>query len=65
MKKAIISALAAFMIGNAAHGQIGEPRNDLAIGINGGYTLNRMMFNPTIQQNLKGAPTFGFTLRYT
>ena len=34
MKKAILSALAAFMIGNTtAYGQIGEPRNDLAIGI--------------------------------
>ena len=66
MKKAIFSALAAFMIGNTtAYGQIGEPRNDLAIGINGGYTLNQMMFDPTIQQHFKGAPTFGFTLRST
>ena len=66
MRKKLLSALAVAMVTcTAAYGQIGEPRNDLAIGVNGGYTLNQVMFNPTIQQNLKGAPTFGFTLRYT
>lgn len=45
--------------------QIGEPRTDLALGFNGGYTLNTVSFNPTIQQNMKGAPSFGFVARYT
>ncbi len=45
--------------------QVGDHRNDFAIGINAGYTLNSMMFDPTIQQKMKGAPTFGFTARYT
>ena len=66
MRKAILAALFASMAGSVAtYGQIGEPRNDLAIGINGGYTLNQVMFNPSIQQKFKGAPTFGFTMRYT
>lgn len=49
----------------SAYGQIGEPRNDLAVGFNAGYTLNKVSFSPTVQQKLKGSPTFGFTARYT
>lgn len=45
--------------------QIGDARRDLAIGFNGGYTLNQVSFNPSINQTFKGAPTFGFTARYT
>ncbi|WP_195996574.1 outer membrane beta-barrel protein, partial [Paraprevotella clara] len=66
MRKAFLIAIAACCIGTSkVYGQIGEPRNDLAIGFNAGYTLNQVMFNPTIQQKFKGAPTFGFTARYT
>lgn len=66
MRKAFLVAVAAccLMI-SKVYGQIGEPRNDLSIGFNVGYTLNQVMFNPTIQQKFKGAPTFGFTARYT
>lgn len=60
MRKAFLIAIAACCIGTSkVYGQIGEPRNDLAIGFNAGYTLNQVMFNPTIQQKFKGAPTFG------
>ena len=66
MRKTFLIAIAACCIGTSkVYGQIGEPRNDLAIGFNAGYTLNQVMFNPTIQQKFKGAPTFGFTARYT
>ena len=66
MRKAFLIAIASCCIGiSKVYGQIGEPRNDLAIGFNAGYTLNQVMFNPTIQQKFKGAPTFGFTARYT
>ena len=58
MRKAFLIAIAACCIGTSkVYGQIGEPRNDLAIGFNAGYTLNQVMFNPTIQQKFKGAPT--------
>lgn len=49
----------------ATFAQIGEHRSDLAIGINGGYTLNKVSFSPTIKQTLHGGSTFGVTLRYT
>ena len=45
--------------------QVGEGRNDLTIGVNGGYVMNRISFNPTIKQAWKGGQTYGVTLRYT
>lgn len=57
--------LLALAIGQTAYGQVGEHRNDLAIGFNGGYTLNKVAFSPSILQAYKGAPSFGFTARYT
>ena len=45
--------------------QVGEPRTDLAVGMSGGFVMNRMSFNPTIKQGLKSGMTFGFTARYT
>ena len=48
----------------AAQAQVGERRNDFAIGGNAGFTMNRVSFVPTIKQNWKPAPTFGFTARY-
>ena len=48
-----------------ATAQVGQSRNDLAIGINGGYLLNRVAFTPSIKQTWKGGETFGLTVRYT
>ncbi len=45
--------------------QVGQPRNDFAVGVNGGYIFNRVSFNPTIKQKWKGGETFGISLRYT
>ncbi len=45
--------------------QVGEPRRDLAIGVSGGYALNRVSFVPTIKQDYHGGVTFGTTVRYT
>lgn len=64
-KLKFIAAFALSIICQSIKAQIGEPRNDLAIGINGGYTLNQMFFDPNIKQTFKGAPTAGITLRYT
>lgn len=45
--------------------QVGELRNDLTVGVNGGYLLNRTSFDPTIKKVYKGGETFGVTIRYT
>ena len=44
--------------------QVGEKRNDFAIGGNAGMLMTRMDITPTIKQTLKNAPTFGFSARY-
>lgn len=51
----------------AAHSfaQVGELRNNIAIGFNGGYNLSSVDFSPTIKQGLQPGYTGGFTLRYT
>ena len=45
-------------------GQVGEARNDLAIGFNGDFALNKISFNPTIKQNFHQGFGFGFSARY-
>lgn len=45
--------------------QVGQYRNDLAIGGSLGYTLSNIAFVPTVPQDMLGGKTFGFTARYT
>ncbi len=45
--------------------QVGESRSVLALGVNGGVGLNKVMFDPTIKQRYHSAPVMGLTLRYT
>lgn len=45
--------------------QVGELRDNLAIGVNGGYNLSSVDFSPTIKQGLQPGYTGGLTLRYT
>lgn len=62
--KHIIPLALATLTTIATHAQVGEPRNDLAIGFTGGYTMNKMDYQPSIKQTLKGAPMIGFATRY-
>lgn len=48
----------------ASHAQVGEMRNDFAIGANGGFLMNRVSFDPTIRQSFKSGMMLGFTARY-
>ncbi len=57
--------LASLAVSCSALAQVGEYRNDLAIGVNGGVTINKVSFDPTIKQNWKMGATMGFTIRYT
>ncbi len=47
-----------------AKAQIGKYRNDLSIGVNGGYVLNRVGFTPKVNQSMHGGVTGGFSFRY-
>lgn len=44
--------------------QIGEPRNQLTVGVSGGVAINTVDFDPTIKQKTHIAPTFGVALKY-
>lgn len=58
----LLAALLALPV--AVQAQVGEYRNDLAIGVNGGYTLSKVGFTPSIPQNMLGGMTVGVTVRY-
>lgn len=48
-----------------ARAQIGEHRNELALGVNAGYNLSSVGFNPSIKQGMLGGITAGVSVRYT
>ena len=48
-----------------AKAQIGDYRSDLSIGVNGGYVMSNVGFNPEIPQKMLGGVTGGLTVRYT
>ena len=45
--------------------QVGEYRNELAIGVNGGYVMSNVAFVTKVPQTMLGGVTGGFTERYT
>lgn len=45
--------------------QIGDHRNDLAVGLNAGYAMSSIGFTPKVTQNSHGGTTFGLSMRYT
>lgn len=48
----------------AAEAQIGQHRNDLSIGVNGGYMLSNIGFTPKVNQKMLGGITGGVSFRY-
>ena len=63
--KRIFLPLFLALITTIAHAQVGELRDNLAIGFSGGYNLSSVDFSPTIKQGLQPGYTGGFTMRYT
>ncbi len=49
----------------AALAQVGEYRTNLAMGVNGGYLMNQISFQPTVSQDYQTGLTGGLTVRYT
>lgn len=48
----------------SATAQIGEHRNDLSVGVNGGYILGNVGFTPRVPQGQHGGITGGLSFRY-
>lgn len=59
----ILLALACFSA-LPAMAQLGELRNNLAIGINGGLNMSKVDFSPSIKQKSLNGMSFGLTTRY-
>lgn len=48
----------------AASAQIGEHRNVLSLGVNGGYVMSNVGFTPKVNQSMYGGMTGGISFRY-
>ena len=64
MRKYLLVLFLSF-ISFAAKAQVGEYRTDFAVGVNGGYVLSNVGFQPDVPQSMLGGMTMGVTLRYT
>ena len=65
MKKRTLLSVITILVSGSAVAQIGEYRNEFAIGVNGGMSLSRVSFVPTVPQDMLVGKTIGLTLRYT
>lgn len=62
MKKLVLYLL--LLVSLTSHAQVGEHRNDFSIGVNGGWSLSKVKFTPSVTQKYYGGPTFGVSMRY-
>ena len=65
MKRLLLILGICLLVVDVSMAQVGEYRSDLAIGVNGGYALNKVSFDPTIKQKYHGGMMGGITIRYT
>ena len=63
-RKFLICSFLHFFIATAV-AQVGEYRNELALGVNGGYVMSNVAFVTKVPQTMLGGITGGFTARYT
>lgn len=64
LRKALAS-VTLLLLSSSTFAQVGEARKDFAVGVSGGYVLDKIAFEPTIRQAWKPGMTLGFTARYT
>lgn len=62
--KRILPLCMFFILSVAASAQVGEHRNDFAVGVNGGYALTNIGFVPKVPQGFHGGLTGGLSFRY-
>ena len=62
MRKLLILLLLVPMMAKA---QVGEYRSDFAVGVNGGYMMSQVSFQPEVPQGWLGGMTGGVSFRYT
>lgn len=52
------------LVSVSVQAQIGDHRNDLSIGLNGGYIMSSVGFTPKVTQSQHGGITGGLSMRY-
>lgn len=60
-----ISLIAVLLVSLVAKAQVGDHRNDFAVGGGAGVVLNKVGFVPNVPQNMHLGTMFGVTARYT
>lgn len=60
-----VLGLFALLVPTSASAQVGEYRTDFAVGVNGGYTLSQVSFQPDVPEGWLGGLTGGVSFRYT
>lgn len=63
--KTLFAFVLMMMLPYVAQAQIGQHRNTLSVGVNGGYNLTTIRFTPKVVQSMKGGINGGLTVRYT
>ena len=64
MRNRLFILLICLFFTNHAQAQLGDLRNNFAVGINGGVNMNSVSFSPTVKQNSLMGITGGITARY-
>jgi len=62
--KYLLVLVIAMIYANSTMAQLGELRNELAIGFNAGMNMSKVDFSPRIKQTNQQDATFGITARY-
>ena len=62
IRLAAVAALLALVL--PAGAQVGDHRNDLQVGVNGGYILSNLGFVPKVSQGFHGGMTGGLSVKY-
>lgn len=60
-----VALLLVLLVAMSAKAQVGDHRNDFAIGVNGGYVLSNVGFVPKVTQSLHPGITGGLSFKYT
>lgn len=64
MKRFVKLVFMSLLFSIPVQAQVGEHRDDLSIGVNGGYVLSNIAFVPKVNQTFHGGLTGGLSVRY-
>ncbi|MBR1402110.1 MAG: PorT family protein [Prevotella sp.] len=64
MKRIVQLVFISLLFSIPVQAQVGEHRDDLSIGFNGGYVLSNIAFVPRVNQTFHGGLTGGLSVRY-